>query len=205
MKAWGQPSNKPVLTTHGRMDNAGCFDRIIPLLPTNFYYICIDLPSHGKSTHFPPFFPLNFLKFVFAFKLVVDYFKRGKYILFGHSFGGGIGNYFARLYPEYVEKIICIDPTTPCVSPNKFKSYVTSKFNDHIKLYDKQIMGTRPTYSKEEALAKISRGRWGEPLPIEIAAVLANRVLEPAGKCVHNTKYVKISFECDTEKLELRF
>ena len=38
---------------HGYMDNAGTFDRLIPLLPDKFYVVAIDLPGHGFSSHVP--------------------------------------------------------------------------------------------------------------------------------------------------------
>lgn len=38
---------------HGWQDNAGSFDTLIPLLPSNFSYLAIDLPGHGLSSHSP--------------------------------------------------------------------------------------------------------------------------------------------------------
>nr|CAH7753933.1 unnamed protein product [Callosobruchus chinensis] len=46
------------------MDNAGAFDNLIPLLPHKFRYVCIDLPGHGRSSHFPPHLPLHTLNFL---------------------------------------------------------------------------------------------------------------------------------------------
>ena len=38
---------------HGWQDNAGSFDRLIPLLPRNHAYLAIDLPGHGLSSRIP--------------------------------------------------------------------------------------------------------------------------------------------------------
>ena len=54
-KVWGsltQDSIK-VIAMHGYMDNAGTFDRLIPLLPDNYYIVAFDLPGHGFSSHVP--------------------------------------------------------------------------------------------------------------------------------------------------------
>lgn len=182
MKAWGDPANKPVLVTHGRMDNAGSFDRLIPLLPKSFYYICIDFPSHGRSSHLPPFFPIYTLNFVIVIKLVLDYFNKGKYILLGHSYGAGIGIHFVRLYPQYVEKMIGIDAIAPHVPAKRLKKYVTQIFSTCLQIQENQYSRKRPTYTKEEAIEKIRTGRWGEPLSNEAALSLVTRILEHAGK-----------------------
>lgn len=182
MKAWGKASNKPVVVMHGRMDNAGAFDRLIPLLPKSFYYICIDLPGHGRSSHLPYYFPLHFLNFIIVCKLVLDHFKRGKYILLAHSYGAGVQNLFCRLYPEYVEKLIGLDTFTPFLSASDFKEYLKSHLGGVIRINEKETTGGRPTYTEEEATEKIRSGRWGEPLTTEAARTLLKRALEPAGK-----------------------
>ena len=38
---------------HGRQDNAGSFDKLIPLLPKSISVLCLDLPGHGLSSHYP--------------------------------------------------------------------------------------------------------------------------------------------------------
>lgn len=180
-KAWGNSADKPILVTHGAMDNAGTFDRLIPLLPKSFYYICIDFPSHGRSSHFPPFFPIHTLNFVLVVKLVLDYFNRGKYILLGHSFGAGLGNFFARLYPQYVEKIIGID-IIAYVPVEDLKGHITERFNICEQIHNKQNTQERPTYTKEKVIEKIINGRWGQKITNEAALALVTRILEPAGK-----------------------
>lgn len=183
MKAWGESSNKPVLVTHGRMDNAGSFDGLIPLLSKSFYYICIDLPSHGRSSHVPPFFPINTIDFVMVYKLVLDYFKRGKYILLGHSYGAGIGQFFTRFYPEYIEKIINID----CISihyidPKEFKKFATTRYDALISLHQKQLTGKKPSYTEEEIIEKLRTNRLSGPITKEAARCIATRLMEPVGK-----------------------
>ena len=41
-KVWGKPNNNPILALHGWQDNAGTFDKLIPMLPSNSYIVCLD-------------------------------------------------------------------------------------------------------------------------------------------------------------------
>lgn len=181
MKTWGNKNSTPILVTHGRMDNAGSFDRLIPLLPKSFYYICIDLPSHGKSTFLPTFFPIHSLDFVYVYKLVLDYFKREKYILLGHSLGAIISTFFTQLYPDYVEKIICIDSISAYTPATMYKDYLVNVFESVVDLETKKIKQERRTFTEEEVIEKIRNGRWAQTISAEAARPLALRMMESAG------------------------
>lgn len=52
-KWWGPRDKQPIIAIHGWQDNAGTFDPLIELLPTNLSILCIDLPGHGRSSHIP--------------------------------------------------------------------------------------------------------------------------------------------------------
>lgn len=191
MKAWGDESKEAVLVAHGRQDNAGAFDRLIPYLPNSFYYICVDLPGHGKSSHFPPYLPIYTLNYVLVYKLLVLFFKRQSYIIMGHSYGGQIGFLFAQLYPHYVKKLIMLDTVHIYpVSVKEFKYYLINSFDNSIKLMEKLKTGTPPTYTYEEALSKLLNGRNGTPLTTEAATALIQRAVEP-------TKDGRYSFTVD--------
>jgi len=49
-KVWGKPNNRPVLALHGWQDNAGTFDKLIPMLPQNLYVVCLDFVGK-RSNH----------------------------------------------------------------------------------------------------------------------------------------------------------
>ncbi|XP_018573755.1 serine hydrolase-like protein [Anoplophora glabripennis] len=182
VKAWGDENDEAILVSHGRLDNAGAFDRLIPYLPNSFYYICIDLPGHGKSSHFSPHLPIYTTNYVLVYKLLAQYFKRQSYIIMGHSYGGQIGFLFAQLYPNLVKKLILLDTVHMYpVSVKDFKYYLIDSFNSTIKLTEKLKTGNPPSYTYEEALNKLLHGRQGTPLTTEAATALLRRAVEPTG------------------------
>lgn len=172
----------PVLVIHGIMDNAGSFDRLIPLLPRSFYYICIDLPGHGLSSHYPAHLPIYALNYIIAYKLIMDYFKRKHYIILGHSYGGQLGFLFTQLYPQYVEKLILLDTINlfPVLSRN-FKSYLIDKFDNFLSLEEKlSENNSPPSYTYEEAVEKIQFSRYSS-ITTEAAIALSHRALKSVG------------------------
>lgn len=180
VKAWGDDKDEAVLVTHGRLDNAGAFDRLIPYLPNSFYYICVDLPGHGKSSHFPKYLPIYTINYVLVYKLLAQFFKRQRYIIMGHSYGGQIGFLFAQLYPHLVKKLIMLDTLHMYpVAVNEYKHYLIDSFNNSISLIEKLKSGKPPTYTYQEALNKLLNGREGTPLTVEAATALLQRGVEP--------------------------
>ena len=60
-KAWGDPSGFPVLGLHGWMDNAGTFDKLAPLLLKSLFFVAVEMPGHGFSSHYPSGMPYHFV------------------------------------------------------------------------------------------------------------------------------------------------
>ncbi|XP_044311443.1 serine hydrolase-like protein 2 [Varanus komodoensis] len=112
-KAWGSPQGRPVLCLHGWLDNANTFNRLIPLLPRDCYYIAIDLGGHGLSSHRPAGFPYHFLDYVKDVRRTVAVLKWSRFILIGHSFGGIVGGMFSCIFPEMVDKLILVESFGP--------------------------------------------------------------------------------------------
>lgn len=50
-----------MLGLHGWMDNAGTFDRLAPLLSPSIYFVAVELPGHGLSSHLPAGVPYHFV------------------------------------------------------------------------------------------------------------------------------------------------
>lgn len=188
VKAWGDETNTPVLTIHGVSDNAGSFDRLIPHLPDTFYYICIDLPGHGKSSPHPPYLLITVLDMILAIKLVVDYLNRKEYILMGHSWGGQCGVLFTQLYPEHILKLILLD----CfylfpIEAKNFKEALRTRIDGLIKI-NKNTANRKPSYvTFDEAINKMVDARFaGMVLYKEAAKPIANRGLVDQGNGLYN-------------------
>ncbi|KAM5333002.1 serine hydrolase-like protein 2 isoform 3-T3 [Glossophaga mutica] len=87
-KAWGSPSDRPVLCLHAWLDNANSFDRLIPLLPRDFYYVAMDFGGHGLSSHYSPGVLYRHESFVSEVLRVTAALKWSRLSIMGHSFGG---------------------------------------------------------------------------------------------------------------------
>ncbi|KAJ8945420.1 hypothetical protein NQ318_009876 [Aromia moschata] len=175
---------EPVLKSTGGWTTRGAFDRLVPLLPQSFYYLCVDLPGHGRSSHFPPFLPLYTLNNIIAYKAVMQHFKRGSYIILGHSYGGQIGLLFAQLYPQYVEKLIMLDTIHIITVPSSnFKNHIADRIEENMALQEKLAVKTQPTYTYEQAFKKLMSGRQTAttPLVLEAAKALMSRGVERVG------------------------
>ncbi|XP_033017421.1 serine hydrolase-like protein 2 isoform X4 [Lacerta agilis] len=108
-KAWGSPQGRPVLCLHGWLDNANTFNRLIPLLPKDCYYMAIDLAGHGLSSHRPPGAVYHFLDYVGDVRRVAAAMKWNRFTLMGHSLGGSIAGMFSCIFPELVDKLILVE------------------------------------------------------------------------------------------------
>ena len=112
-KAWGSPEDSAVLVVHGMMDNAGSFNRLIPLLSRKFYYVCIDLPGHGFSSHFPAGVPLDFFNYVLCIRLVLQELGWKSCLCIAHSLGALVTFFYTYVYPGIIKKMISIDTAFP--------------------------------------------------------------------------------------------
>ncbi|XP_077195419.1 serine hydrolase-like protein 2 isoform X1 [Paroedura picta] len=108
-KAWGAPQGRPVLCLHGWLDNANTFNRLIPLLPKDHYYMAIDFAGHGLSSHRPPGFPYHFMDYVGDVRRIVEALKWRQFTLMGHSLGGTVAGMFSCIFPEMVDKLILVE------------------------------------------------------------------------------------------------
>ncbi|XP_022905988.1 probable serine hydrolase isoform X3 [Onthophagus taurus] len=127
-KSWGC-SNDYVILVHGNGDNAGGFDGLIPLLPSNYTYISIDLPGHGLSPPFPKSHPVHVLDIVLVIKIVFNYFEKNDYVLIGHSMGAISSMLYTMIYPDKVKKLVTLDMAGPySYSPVQYANILLNQF-----------------------------------------------------------------------------
>lgn len=107
-KLWGPANGLPTIALHGYLDNANSFDMIAPHLD-HLRIFAMDFAGHGHSEHRRQgdmYSGLNDIRDVLA---VADKLGWKTFNLLGHSMGAEIGSQLAGLFPERVDKLICID------------------------------------------------------------------------------------------------
>lgn len=177
-RAYGHRSRPVVLCVHGIQDNCDTFATLLPLLPADRYYVCVDLPGHGRSSHFPAHVPLEFFNYVGSIKWTVDHFGWSELTYLGHSFGGQLGSWFTGLYPERVRCLIVLDSMGPrSVDVGHTLAAVRSRIDDAQSLHRRQCGRGPPVYTFNQAVAKMKAGRQPSELTDESAAILAARGL----------------------------
>ncbi|XP_004700754.2 serine hydrolase-like protein 2 [Echinops telfairi] len=124
-KTWGSLKGHPVLCLHGWLDNANSFDRLIPLLPQNFYYVAMDFGGHGLSSHYAPGVPYYYQNFVNEVRRVSAALKWNRFSLMGHSFGGTVAGMFSCVFPEMVDKLILLESVPFILDINEINNMLT--------------------------------------------------------------------------------
>jgi pimeloyl-ACP methyl ester carboxylesterase len=141
------------LAVHGWQDNAGTFDTLAPLLSLHTPVLCIDLPGHGLSSHYPKgqFYYLWWDGLI-VIRRIVKHYGWEKVTIIGHSLGGTIGFLYAASFPQDTEKFICIDIAGPAVRPVPYFAQQTGGIVDQFLLYEDLTEDTAPSYTHDEMM-----------------------------------------------------
>jgi pimeloyl-ACP methyl ester carboxylesterase len=111
-EVWGSPGERPVLASHGWLDNAGSFDRVAPLLP-GCEIVALDLAGHGFSGSRSADSSYNLWQDVGDLLDVADAMEWQRCTLLGHSRGAAISMLFAATFPERVDKLVLLEGGLP--------------------------------------------------------------------------------------------
>ncbi|HLQ70617.1 MAG TPA: alpha/beta hydrolase, partial [Bacillota bacterium] len=98
----------PIILIHGFVASSYTFQPIMSHLALHFSVIAIDLPGYGRSEK-PKTFTYSYANYATLIKSCMDHFKLDKVFLAGHSMGGQIALYTARMIPEQIEKMVLIN------------------------------------------------------------------------------------------------
>lgn len=182
-RTYGEESNIPVLCIHGRSDNLETFAYLIPLLPQQFFYVCIDLPGHGRSAPANVGYILDLPWYTLSVKRVIDYFNWSKICLLGHSFGGHISFLLSAIYPELVLKLIILDSLAMSTVPNpSIASIIRTNYFDITLNLEKRLNSDKaPTYTLEDFVQKMKNIRLTE-VTTEQLKKMAERSLKEVGE-----------------------
>lgn len=179
-KWWGPRSREPILALHGWQDNAGTWDNLIPLLSPKLAVLCLDLPGHGFSTHYPP--GMQYYLFwdgVPLIRRIVKYFGWSKISLLGHSMGGALIFTYAAAFPNEVDRIILIDIASPAVREPRIMVESTGSDIDKILVYEKLTEDQVPCYDYDTMIDLVYEAYKGA-LSRENCKVMMRRGMSPA-------------------------
>lgn len=135
-------------------DNAGTFDRLIPLLPKTIPFFAIDLPGHGRSSHFPVGMQYHvFWDYVPVVRRIVKHFGWRKVKLMGHSLGGAVCFMYAASFPDEVAQFISIDLYGPSIRDVKKNAASTGKCIDKALEYETLPESKLPCYTYDDMVS----------------------------------------------------
>jgi len=186
-KCWNFPSDDirdlksattpPVVCLHGWQDNAGTWDKLIPLLDRDIPFICLDFCGHGKSSPRPVGSSNDFPLHVWDVKRVLDFLGLDSGVnLMGHSMGGAVSVCFAATFPDMMNKCLTFDAPAPfprnaAHTPEQLASAITKNLD-----FEKS-QRSAPQYTYEVALQRFLKGRSVE-MEEESARTLLQRGLK---------------------------
>lgn len=176
-KSWGNPENPPIVALHGWLDNANSFDQLAYILQNKFYFIAVDLPGHGHSSHLPTSSNYHFIDGVFTVVQIINALQLDKVHLLGHSMGACLGSLVAGVAPERLLSLSLIEGLGPFSSPAKTACKQLSAYLEHVT--HKKTKNAKG-YNKFEnaALARSKKGY----VSFDIAKTLCERgVMEQEG------------------------
>lgn len=175
-KWWGPKNVRPILTLHGWQDNAGTFDRLIPLLPKEISYLALDLPGHGLSSRIGDGIAYSTFDLLITMNLVKNAFKWEKLSILAHSMSAILGFVYSSTFPDWVDLYIGLDALKPHVRSDK--GIVTSMAN---RIQNFAVVDTRnrensepPGYTFNELKEKLHIGTF-QSVDTESAVYLLNR------------------------------
>lgn len=181
-KWYGNRNQQPIIALHGWQDNAGTFDRLCPLLPRNLSILCIDLPGHGRSSHYPT--GMNYYIFWDGISLVrriVKHFGWKKITLLGHSLGGALSFMYAASFPDDVAQFISIDLAGPTVRCHKKNAQMTGSCIDKALMYETLPESKLPCYKYDEMIDLVVDA-YGGSIDRDSAVILMKRGMSKVSK-----------------------
>lgn len=194
-KTYGSSKGKSVLMVHGRLDNAGSFTRLMKYLPIdNYYYVCIDLPGHGRSSPFPSWQMINILNYAYVLHFILEALQWKTCIYIGHSMGVQLAILFTTLQPHRIKKIIAIDGFVPEFI--KEDGFITN-FKEMFELSIKSITNSieLPFYTKEKVLYTLQHMRYAYLNSDAANALFERGVIEVNGKYRYTTD-IRLKIQC---------
>lgn len=167
-------------------DNAGTFDRLIPLLPSeNGSYLCLDLLGHGMSSRLPHGVQYHVIDNLIYLNIILQELKIEKVSLLGHSLGSIITFLFSSVFPEKVNFAIGFDSLKPHIKDyEEVPTFLAKRIPDFMKADARnQINQEPPLYTYEDMVEKWSKATFNsitkETVPYLLKRNIRESSIEP--------------------------
>lgn len=111
-RLWGPPDGRPVIATHGWLDNANTFNELLPRLDPDalgLRVFAMDFAGHGHSDHRPPGVHYMTILDIGDILAVANALGWERFATIGHSMGAGITSELSGTFPERIEWAVFID------------------------------------------------------------------------------------------------
>ncbi|XP_032526123.2 serine hydrolase-like protein isoform X2 [Danaus plexippus] len=189
---WGNPDNPPVLLCPGRIDPCCLFRYLVMRLPSNFFYVAVDLPGNGLSDHLPVGIRFSVWDLVPTVSRVADHYQWNKFIYIGHSLGTAVGKHYLMAYPERLTRVVELDPVPAyhTVFPEEMKDWYHEVYGKHYeeRQYRKHAgsKATAPRYTYDQIKTLLMKAQdFSEAVVEEIIT----RHVVPAGDNLYRFTY----------------
>lgn len=168
---------------HGWQDNAGSFDRLIPLLPRNHAYLAIDLPGHGLSSRIPDGMQYHTVDNLYIINHLCKEYNWDKISIIGHSLGSILGFIQSSVFPSKVDILIGIDALKPMVFDPVIASSILEDRVENFILADQrnQMKTEPPAYHLDEMIEKWCSATNGS-VTKEVVSYLMKRNIQRSDK-----------------------
>lgn len=160
-----------IVGVHGWLDNANSFDTLAPYLPCGVKLLVLDMPGHGHSDHLPAGAQYDIITYVLHLRRAMDKVGWDRFIILGHSMGGGMATIFAALFPKRVMAIINLDSLL-------FRPMTIEDLQNNVeKLLKGEVLKKQENlvYSEQQAIEKLISARGEAAIDADAAYILLPR------------------------------
>jgi pimeloyl-ACP methyl ester carboxylesterase len=171
-EVWGVPGERPVLASHGWLDNAGSFALLAPRLQ-GYEIVALDLAGHGFSDFRSPDAGYNIWQDVGDLRDVADQLGWQRCTLLGHSRGAAISMLFAATFPERVDKLVLLEGGLPLTG----EAHEAPAGLRQALLDNRSLLGKTGRLFKDRSAAIAERAAGFSAVTAAAAEVLARRSL----------------------------
>ena len=134
----GKQHAKSVVLVHGTgEEGARIWRNLIPELEKKFHVVTFDLPGFARSSKDNKLYsPPNYVAFV---NWIVKKYTKGPVYIIGHSMGGALSLYYAKMYPDSLERLIIIDSAGILYRSAFTKSFISIKPNKWLDIFNTPV------------------------------------------------------------------